>query len=304
MAGSRNDAGLDAQLHATLEKLAQYVEVTALAQTDGSISVLMNGQTPLLVGEKQFQISVKPTVPQEPPPTYPEGRPPIHVFASDGADITAATTGGQLGALLDIRNRLLAGYLGDSHQAGDLNTMAKQFADRVNALLTSGIAVEAVPATPDSEEIPAVPGAPLFTYDIANDTNVAHTLEVVAGLAPSALGAISPGPPKVANGIPLALSALADPQQGADTIGGASFTEYYGTMAARVGHELNRANDEKQISQSAVAQAKDLRHQMSGVSLDEEAIILIQFQRAYEANSRFLSVLNQLTEDVINIFHP
>ena len=55
------------------------------------------------------------------------------------------------------------------------------------------------------------------------------------------------------------------------------------------------------MQQSAVAQAKNLRQQMSGVSLDEEATILIQFQRAYEANSRLIGVLDQLTEDTINI---
>jgi len=37
------------------------------------------------------------------------------------------------------------------------------------------------------------------------------------------------------------------------------------------------------------------------VSLDEEATILIQFQRAYQANSRFITVLDQLTQDTIDI---
>jgi len=37
------------------------------------------------------------------------------------------------------------------------------------------------------------------------------------------------------------------------------------------------------------------------VSLDEEATLLIQFQRAYEANSRMITVLDQITQDAINI---
>jgi flagellar hook-associated protein 1 len=40
---------------------------------------------------------------------------------------------------------------------------------------------------------------------------------------------------------------------------------------------------------------------MSGVSLDEEAAILIQFQRAYEATSRLIVILDQLSQDTINI---
>ena len=38
-----------------------------------------------------------------------------------------------------------------------------------------------------------------------------------------------------------------------------------------------------------------------GVSLDEEATILIQFQQAYEANSKLISVLDQLSEDAVNM---
>ena len=50
-----------------------------------------------------------------------------------------------------------------------------------------------------------------------------------------------------------------------------------------------------------LTQAKQLREQYQGVSLDEEATILMQFQRAYQANSKFLTVLDQLTETTINI---
>ncbi len=295
LTGARNDPGLDAQIHSTLEELSSLVDITALMQPDGSVSVLLNGQTPLLVGDRQYRISAKPVMQEEPAPLYPDARPEMRILGSDGADITMATTGGKLGALLDLRNRLLTSYLGDANQPGDLNRLAAQFADRVNQLLTGGIVAEGDPP---------VAGIPLFVYDAANATNVARTLEVNPAMTADQLAAISAGPPKVANGVPLALSALADAQQDADTVGGASYIEFFGRMASRTGNELNRARDEQQIQMSAVAQAKDLRDQMSGVSLDEEAIILIQFQRAYEANSRFLSVLDQLTGDIINILHP
>ena len=41
-----------------------------------------------------------------------------------------------------------------------------------------------------------------------------------------------------------------------------------------------------------------------GVSLDEEATILIQFQRAYEANSRLITVLDQLSQATIDMLQP
>jgi flagellar hook-associated protein 1 FlgK len=75
-------------------------------------------------------------------------------------------------------------------------------------------------------------------------------------------------------------------------------------MAANVGTLLSNASGQLQTQQSAVAQAQNVRQQMSGVSLDAEATILIQFQRAYEASSKMISVLDQLTLDTLNMLTP
>jgi flagellar hook-associated protein 1 FlgK len=194
--------------------------------------------------------------------------------------------------LLDVRNRVIPSYLGDAYQAGDLNVMAKQFADRVNQILTSG--------NIDNGN-PPQGGVALFTYDLSNDTNVAQTLAVDPTMTPDQLAAIDPGPPPVDNGIALRLSALANPQSAEDEIGSASYSQYFGQMAARVGARLNTATDSQKAQQSTVAQARNLRQQTSGVSLDEEAMVLIQFQRAYEANSRLITILDQLTGDAIDM---
>jgi flagellar hook-associated protein 1 FlgK len=290
--GSRADSGLDAQIHSTLEDLAQYVSFTAIEQDDGEVSVLLNSQTPLVVGDQQYALHIQFRQPESPAPLYPGAPGSLRLLASDGSDITDQTTTGQLGALLDARNRVLPSYLGDAGQQGDLNRMAEQFASRVNQLLTSGNV---------SDGPPPQTGVPLFTYD-AGTTNAARSMTVdPTTIKPELLAAIQPGPPYVSNGVPLALSSLASPRNSADEIDGASFNQFYGRLAAGVGSALDDANSRLAVQQSAVAQSKNLRDQMSGVSLDEEASILIQFQRAYEANSRLISVLDQLTEDAIKI---
>jgi flagellar hook-associated protein 1 FlgK len=68
-----------------------------------------------------------------------------------------------------------------------------------------------------------------------------------------------------------------------------------------VGGTLNDAANNAQVQQSLLTQAKDLRQQYQGVSLDEEAATLMQFQRAYQANAKFLSVLDELTQTAIDI---
>ncbi len=291
MAGDRNDAGLDAQMHSTMEQLSQYVSFTATKQSDGSYTLLLDGQTPLLIEGQQYQIGYDLEQPTDPPPVNANGPPTAHIHAADGTDITSKITTGQLGALLNVRNTVLPSYIGDAYQAGDLNTMATQFASRVNQLLTNGTSLD--PTVTSG-------GVALFTYDSTDATNAAQTLEVNPKATASTLVATDPAT-QVANGIPLALSDLANPNNSLDMIGGGSYTAFYGNMAARVGNGLNFATSQQTIQQSALAQAQNLRQQDSGVNLDEEAMTLVQYQTAYEANSKLITVLDQLTEDAVNI---
>jgi flagellar hook-associated protein 1 FlgK len=290
--GNKDDSGLTANMHATLEQLSTLADVTATFQSDGTVDLMLNGDTPLLLGDKQYTITSSLYQPQDPPPTNANGPANVRILGADGKDITAETTGAQLGALLHLRNQVLPSYIGDAYQAGDLNVMAKQFADRVNSLLTSGNI---------SDGPPPVPGVPLFTYDTANATNTAATLAVDPSVTPDQLAAISLGPPEVSNGVPLALSAMASPVQDADKVNGLSYSEFYGQLAGRVGSALSDATNNQDVQQSLLTQAQNLRQQYQGVSLDEEATILMQFQRAYQATSKFLTVLDQLTETAIDM---
>ena len=291
MNGDRNDAGLDAQIHSTLDQLSNDGIISATKQTDGTWKVLLNGQTPLVMQNKAFALSTSTAVPSA-GSANPNGPPHLSVLASDGTDITADTTSGQIGSLLNTANVVLPGYLGDETQDGSLNTLAESFASNVNTLLTNGY---------QSSGPPPVAGVPLFTWDTNNDTNVAQSLQVSSTITPSQLAAISPGPPAVSNGVPLALSQLANPTSASDEINGLSYTQYYASMTSKVGTLLDTANANLQTQQAAVTQAQNIRQQVSGVSLDREATILLQFQQAYEANSKLVSVLNQLTQDTLNM---
>jgi len=288
--GNKDDGGLSAHMHAALEELSQYINFDASFQSDGSVSITVNGQTPLLLGDKQYLLSAG--LGQNAAATYPSSPADAVIRGSDGADITAETTGGQLGALLTLRNQTLSSLIGNGNQPGELNVLAKQIATRVNELLTDGqISAGDNP----------VAGVPLFTFDAGNDAAVAQTLAVDSTVTPDQLAGIDPGPPAVSNGVPLALAQLADPVAAADQIDGLSYSQYYGQMAGRVGSDLAEARNNQQVQQSILTQSKALRDQFSGVNLNEEAAILIQFQRAYQATSRFITILDDLTETAINI---
>ena len=126
---------------------------------------------------------------------------------------------------------------------GDLNTMAKQFADRVNQLLTSGNITDGPPAQA---------GVPLFTYDTTDATATAASLSVDPSVTPDQLAAISPGPPAVSNGVPLALSALGQPRSRTPTKSTASaYSQFYGQLAGRVGTRPERRH--QQPGRAAIA---------------------------------------------------
>jgi len=294
MNGDRNDAGLDARIHSTLEQLSLDGGISSSLQANGTYTVLLTGQTPLVIGNQAYNLSA---VPEPPAATSANPVAPSleRILASDGADITSQITGGQLGSLLQTANTVLPGYLGDANQPGSLNILAQNFATQVNNLLMKGYQTDGSDGT-----VPA-PGVPLFTYDTTNATNVAASLTVDPAVTPAQLAAIDLGPPEVSNGVALALSQMANPADSTDEIGGLSYTQYYGNMASTAGNLLSNATNQLQTQQSAVAQAQNVRQQISGVSLDQEATILMQFQQAYEASSKLITILDQLTEDTINM---
>jgi flagellar hook-associated protein 1 FlgK len=84
-------------------------------------------------------------------------------------------------------------------------------------------------------------------------------------------------------------------------IDGQSFTAYFGSIAAGVGNALSNAQAGQSAQQNVVTQAQSLRQQISGVDLNSEAALLLQFQNSYEAASKVISVVNSLTTTVLNL---
>jgi flagellar hook-associated protein 1 FlgK len=294
--GSNGDPSVDANAYSTLEQLSQLVPITTLNAPDGSMTVLLAGQTPLVIGQTQYAISSGVAVPANPPPANPSGPPSPQVLDSNGNDITSEITQGQVGGLLQA-NAVLAQLQGDSSQQGSLNQLAQGLADTVNNLLTSGNISDANPAT----GAPAVSGIPLFSYAPGNPTSVASTLSVNPAITSSQLAAIEPGPPEVDNGIALQLAGLASPQTPTGEINNMSFTQYYGNIAANVGSAISTATTNQATDQQIVTQAQNLRQQSSGVDLNTEAIKILQFQQSYGAAAKMVSILDSLTETVVNM---
>lgn len=258
------DPSMDAMMHDTLERLSEYVDFNAIEQEDGSFTVFLGGQTPLVQGDKQLKLSADFSLPD---PALVDG---------EGRDLTGQINQGKLKALMESRTETIPGYL------NELNRLAESFADNVNSVLASGLDANGSP-----------PAQNLFDYN--SSVGAAFTLKRNA-LQPSDLAAADAGAPG-GNGNALRLAELSKQ----DTIDDVSFNEYYGRVSAQVGRDLREAQQGAEVEGQLVNQVRALREQSSGVSLDEEAARLVETQRAYQANAQLFQVLNSLTETLMGI---
>jgi flagellar hook-associated protein 1 FlgK len=82
---------------------------------------------------------------------------------------------------------------------------------------------------------------------------------------------------------------------GLSTIG-----DQYGQQVASLGVDSSTAASQSTNQQTLVSQLTTQQQQVSGVSLDEETTNLIQYQHAYQAAARVISVVDDMLDTLIN----
>jgi flagellar hook-associated protein 1 FlgK len=121
------------------------------------------------------------------------------------------------------------------------------------------------------------------------------------GLTESTLSATASGDAG-ANEIALAVAAVgtkAFSSGGGDSIDG-TLAGFFGATVTRVGAALQRTGSDLEDQQLTTQLAASRRDQVSGVSLDEETANLMKYQRAFQASARFVSVIDEMLNVVVN----
>lgn len=262
--GAVVDPSVDAQLHNDLESLSKYVDVTAIQGQDGSYSVFLGGQIPLVIGSTQFAISASSSGGS------------LSILDSAGDDITSRVINGQLGALKQLQNTTIPGY------QSQLDQLATTVADTINSKLMGG------------EDQLGNPGTPMFSY---NPAAPAKTLAVTS-ITASQLAAASAGNPGGNDGA-IALAQLQNAPIAA--LGNFTLTGYYGNLSSTVGRDISNAANNQTTQQQLLSQAQTLRSESSSVSLDEEAANLETYQRAYDATSKLFSVIDSMMQTLLGL---
>jgi len=84
-------------------------------------------------------------------------------------------------------------------------------------------------------------------------------------------------------------------------LGGQSLTDYYtnyiGSLATQAQNVGNNVTATGTIQSTLLAQQQSV----SGVSMDEETVNMMQYQRAFEGSARFITVVDEMMQDVLGL---
>lgn len=263
-AGPLNSAGLQDQMAQALSALGDLVNINAIQRADGLFDVTIGAGRALVVGGAAYDLTLSSQPPNGFASILTDG-------ASSTVDLTTEITGGRIAGLLQLRDALLPGY------QAQLDQLAYSCAMDVNALTTSGFDLSGSAGLNFFEPPAGISGA-------------ARMLTVSAAVAAdSSLVVASATPAAGNNDIARAVAAL---QDAAMTGGLMRPIDAWSNLVVSVATDSRRARELQSSHEQVGQQLKNLREQISGVSIDEEAAMLIKFQRAYEANAKFFQTVD------------
>ncbi|MBB6430359.1 flagellar hook-associated protein FlgK [Algisphaera agarilytica] len=97
----------------------------------------------------------------------------------------------------------------------------------------------------------------------------------------------------------LALAALRD--EPLTALNGLSVTRAWSRQVEEVGTNLAQARDDQEAFGVVRENLQGRQAAISGVNADEETINLLAYQRAYQASARFITVVDELTQTLLNL---
>lgn len=247
-----------------IQKLSELAKITVSEDKQGTAQVSIGG---IMVTSASGNIPLSETI--------QSGQ--VLVSGGDsqhGIDITS----GKLGADLEAYNTTIPNY------SGLIDSVASTLITQVNALHTSGYGLGSTPST----------GIAFFTGSSASDIAVNSQLENNSNLVAASKDGTAGD-----NSIALAISDL----QNSKLMNGNSSTIYntYNTFVSDLGTSIDAANNTQQTQTLVMQQLNEQQSSVAGVSTDEETTNLIQYQRAYQASSEVINVVNSMFQSILDM---
>lgn len=278
------------QRDVTIEKLAQFSNVQVTIDNEGLANVAIGGNT-LVTGTIAARLEARETV------DGISGERTINLIQVNGNGnevVRINPTSGEVASLLKHYNVTLDGNdsSGGFSVMGELNVLADTLVDSVNAISTTGFGL--------NDPGPAAPGRNFFTPATAAVPVTALNISLDAAIdgqpanIPTSAQPGQPGNNDVARQIAAIISD-------ASFLSGATPGEFYTSILSRVGAAGLDARTGAQTTETIGTQLNAQRDSVNGVSLDEEAVNLIRFQKGFEASARIINTTSEMLQLIINL---
>jgi len=98
-----------------------------------------------------------------------------------------------------------------------------------------------------------------------------------------------------------ALAAAGLRDAGLTELDGRSIAQTWGDRVARDAAELSRVRDSRAAATVVADNLRSQQSAVSGVNADEETINLLQYQRAYQASARYLTVVDEMMQTLLRV---
>jgi flagellar hook-associated protein 1 len=264
------------QRDAMIREVASLIDTKVISQDNGMVNLVVASGMPLVEGERASEVRIDPgSLPGE-------------------SSIQIAGSGS---LWIDMNDRINSGQLAGLIQARDvdletietrLDQLAYDISTTINAQHQLGFGLDGVDGRDLFQTLAVVDGA-------------ASSIDIDAFLAanPDAVAAASVSGLTGDNRNAVALAALSTSSFAAG--GTASTTVEYAAILGMAASTARQAADQSSVRQAALAQTETMWEQRVGVSVDEEMVDLITYEKAYQAASKLIALADGLYDAVLSM---
>ena len=262
-----------------VESLSKSLGVQTYTDNRGMLAMQLPGGTPLVQGTQAMPLSLVTNGTD------------VNLQITIGGnvkDVFSQELGGEMKGMFDIRDNFISGL------RGDLDTLAVEITKAVNDVHANGWYTDPATGNPATgqlffDDLTALPpGTPPSRH-----INVA--LADSRYLAAAGGNTAAPGDNENA----LAIASLETTYKVTGTTD--TFDNFFSQIVSTVGIEASRNKLAHGGAQDASIQLHNLRDGFAGVSLEEEMVDLVQYQRGLESSAKFPSTVDEMMNSLLQL---
>ncbi len=257
-----------------LQEISEVAGVNYYEEANGMVSVQMSNGQPLVSADTVSSLETE----------WVGGTLQVSLVSGvKNSVLDRSDFGGEIGGMLEMRDEYIP------ELKDDIDVLAYNLATAVNSVHSGGVDLDGVSGT----DFFSISGSgPNAWSGAASSLTMALTdpRQVAAGVI------AAPNNQPGDNGNTLNMVKLQDEPL---VNGSSTLNDYYAAIASRVGLDVSQNKAALESAGDSLMQMQNMRDTVAGVSINEEILMLVQYQTGYEAAARFVSTVDELMDTLI-----